>query len=97
MAEEYIKRKDATTAFGNYLGATSVRAYVAAEKILSTVPSEDVRPVVHGRWEREEDTCFGFTDVEHRCSQCGKAYSGQGFCAFHFCPNCGADMGEAKT
>ena len=54
----------------------------------------DVRPAVHGRWEREEDTYFGFTDVEHRCSQCGKSYSGQGFCAFHFCPNCGADMRE---
>lgn len=62
------------------------------ENVIYSVPAADVRPVVHGRWEREEDTYFGFTDVEHRCSHCGKAYSGQGFCAFHFCPNCGAKM-----
>lgn len=61
---------------------------------LSEIPTADVAPVVRGRWEREEDTYFGFTDVEYRCSQCGKAYSEQDFCAFHFCPICGADMRE---
>lgn len=93
---EYIDREAAIEAIadrfeqiGDDIRAASIRSKMS---ILRGIPAADVKPVVHGRWESEEDTYFGFTDVEHRCSQCGKSYSGQGFCAFHFCPNCGARM-----
>ena len=93
MAEEYIKRKDAITAFGNYLGATSVRAYVAAEKILSTVPSEDVKPVVHGQWIYEEPNGANSFKGAYYCDQCNQPETFRR----NFCPNCGADMRGNET
>lgn len=100
MADEYIKREDAERCAEKIINHPIEDGFRDSIEILSAIhnlPAADVRPVVHGRWEREEDTYFGFTDVEHRCSQCGKTYSRQGFCAFHFCPNCGADMCGDET
>lgn len=90
MAKEYIEREAVLAEYDRqHKGPPG-----GARKIIEEFPAADVLEVVRGRWKHEKDTYFGFTDVEHRCSQCGRAYSGQGFCAFHFCPNCGADMRE---
>ena len=51
----------------------------------------DVRPVVRGRWKRVDPRS---TVVTFRCSECNY-YAHMN--ATKFCPNCGADMGEAKT
>ena len=52
------------------------------------LPAADVRPVVRGRWIDVEDSTLS------TCSVCG---FNVGAYTFHYCPNCGADMGEAKT
>ena len=44
----------------------------------------DVRPVVHGKWERKRDKCGSFVS----CSVCHTS----GWHQFVFCPYCGADM-----
>ncbi len=94
---EYIERQSVLAKKFNLESRLHEPITVVLASEIERIPAADVRPVLRGQWKHEEDTYFRFTDVEHRCSQCGKSYSGQGFCAFHFCPNCGADMGEAKT
>ena len=53
--------------------------------------SNDVRPVVRGRWV-EKPYLLGTTNV---CSVCGENY-GMPHGKFKFCPSCGADMREEK-
>ena len=55
---------------------------------IERIPAADVRPVVRGRWIDVEDSTLS------TCSVCG---FNVGAYTFHYCPNCGADMGEAKT
>ena len=71
----------------------------AAQDLLNKVPTVDVEPVRHGRWETKEYTTEDSFDdwivIHHEevCSECGK---GQGERS-KFCPNCGAKMdGEAE-
>lgn len=60
---------------------TLIDAYALIDK-LQEIPSENVTPVVHGRWIR--------TPKHIQCSECGKEY------VFYkkYCPNCGANMRE---
>ena len=93
MTKKYIEREEAIMTAMNYDGngnAQDASQDIAAA--LGCIPAADVRPVVRGQWEYIKDTYFGFTDVGYRCSQCGRTYSEQDFCAFHYCPNCGAKM-----
>lgn len=58
-----------------------------------TVKSEDVAPVVHGKWKYKEE--WGRL-VTNCCSICGQSLTtvyGEG--KMNFCPNCGAKM-DAK-
>ena len=58
---------------------------------IDRTPTEDVRPVVRGKWERG----FSFPDGEYvKCTVCGEIIK----CTYpmHFCPNCGADMREVE-
>ena len=67
-----------------------------AVNIVENFPPADVRPVVRGRWEVSDDSCW------HICSECGAeidasvgllCYVGDYEVRQHnFCPNCGADM-----
>lgn len=64
------------------------------KKDLSEIPSADVVPVRHGRWESFEDV---FMDTCYECSECGLAfYLADGGTPqenqYHYCPNCGAKM-----
>ena len=51
---------------------------------VEAIPAADVRPVVHGKWERKRDKCGSFVS----CSVCHTS----GWYQFAFCPYCGADM-----
>ena len=87
MMSDYIKREDALEQFdyydlGEYL-TTQIRG------MLMDIPSADVAPVRHGRWEvidEEEPRRYG-------CSECKRL-------SWHmenYCPNCGAKMdGESN-
>nr|DAG19002.1 MAG TPA: hypothetical protein [Caudoviricetes sp.] len=51
--------------------------------------SDDVAPVVHGRWIHDGCRIEGGIDWCH-CSECGKS---DNFCArTNYCPKCGAKM-----
>ena len=78
---DYIKREDALEQFdyydlGEYL-TTQIRG------MLMDVPSADVAPVRHGRWEEYGKTWW--------CSECGFETG----LRWDYCPDCGARM-DAK-
>lgn len=52
----------------------------------------DVKPVVRGEWiEGEYVGEFGY-EIKWHCSSCGFAVLSEEYPAWHYCPNCGADM-----
>lgn len=97
---EYISRDDAEKALLERCKETGYGGLTPDDirLVMRTpwrIPPADVRPVVRGKWQKEDDgTLF------YRCSACGKAlygcfaeiYMGE----VHYCPNCGADMREAE-
>ena len=55
------------------------------------LPSADVAPVVHGKWEFEPETINTYSVL--KCSKCGwwtLDLSVDG--SYHHCPNCGAKL-----
>lgn len=61
---------------------------------LEIISAADVAPVRHGRWIKENSRKKSYLWI---CSNCRKiAYfcSGDGKCAYQYCPNCGADMSK---
>ena len=87
---EYIER-DAVKDMLKRECSPRVMAYLVDE--LCEIPAADVRPVVRGKWTG---------NARHQsCSECHMTYcvpDGQDgeldLTAYHFCPNCGADMRE---
>lgn len=69
--------------------------HCAEYTMLKYFPAADVRPVVRGKW---------IGNKRHQsCSECHMTYcvpDGQDgeldMTAYHFCPNCGADMREGN-
>ena len=63
---------------------------------IEALPTEDVAPVVHGRWEVSTDEWYE-TDV-YTCSKCREDYvlveGTPKENLWHYCPNCGAQMHE---
>lgn len=59
----------------------------AALQALSEIPAADVRPVVRGKWEY-------ISFMTCRCSVCKEVF--HELEGDNYCPNCGADMREAK-
>ena len=62
------------------------------------IPAADVQPVVRGKWNETKRVTdkYGFESIHWKCSSCGieietvsQIYD---ISAWHFCPNCGADM-----
>lgn len=74
----------------------------SAKRLLADMPTADVAPVVHGRWEWfDEETGTPFTGYERewgwRCSYCGEELPDDyddpdDSPTFRFCHNCGAKM-----
>ena len=65
---------------------------------INSMPTADVTPVVHGRWEESIDEWVG-TDV-YTCSKCRESYvlveGTPKENLWHYCPNCGAKMDGAE-
>lgn len=87
---DYIKREDALEQFdyydlGEYL-TTQIRG------MLMDIPSADVAPVRHGRWEL--DTAHTEEIYVHpvKCSVCGQTEVLEYETLTPYCPNCGAKM-----
>ena len=68
---------------------------VGAKRLLAEIPTADVAPVVHGRWEPcfdENCRCrWGFG----KCSNCGQEYYAHAIDHYRYCPICGAKMDGA--
>ena len=59
-----------------------------AQAEISQIPSADVRPVIRGKWIKEDDR------VNHwHCSNCDFV-AGQIHRFYKYCPNCSADLRE---
>lgn len=60
---------------------------------IDNIPTADVVPVVHGKWE-EFDELYG--DTTYKCSVCGEPWTLIDGTPqdnnMHYCPNCGAKM-----
>ena len=92
---EYIKRAEAVK---SVLRMCRPENSVAQNRMLLIIqmdmlklPTADVAPVVHGRWEQ----CFEDWRQQidgNECFVCGFKYFGTGIRSFHYCPNCGAKM-----
>ena len=91
---EYIEREAAIAMYEDDeidMGALKVPVPVIVQN-LKDVPAADVRPVVHGKWERL-DMHKGME--QFRCSICrSECYvpTCMGEPMYEFCPNCGALM-----
>lgn len=72
------------------------RIWAIAMRLLNDMPTADVAPVRHGRWEDSIDELIG-TDV-YTCSKCRESYvlveGTPKENLWHYCPNCGAKMDE---
>jgi len=61
----------------------------SAFDVLQELPSSDVAPVRHGRWEEDLlEGLPGYRPVVVVCSECHRV----GFAGTPYCPNCGARM-----
>ena len=91
---DYISREAAIEAVRAYRVDAKSKTYEmyndgidTAISALSTIPAADVRPVVRGTWEY-------ISFMTCRCSVCKEVF--HELDGDNFCPNCGADMREAK-
>ena len=83
---DYIKRGDVLKIYENE-GAFD---YVTPEDIMK-IPSADVEPVRHGRWESFDEHSWT-VNFACRCQICGWLVNSTQALAFAYCPNCGARM-----
>ena len=97
---EYIEREAAVKVFNNFdAGRADSPPFTLLTpeefaEYLYELPTADVAPVVHGRWEDSTDDWLG-TDV-YTCSKCRESYvlveGTPKENLWHYCPNCGAKM-----
>ena len=59
---------------------------------IKELPTADVAPVVHGRWEPCSDENGRWRQGFAKCSNCKKEYYAQVINRFEYCCNCGAKM-----
>ena len=76
---------------GDYISRDGLIKYINENGLvyantLKTFPAADVRPVVHGRWDKH-------SPLGYKCSLCGCLMSGRS----NFCPCCGANMRGEKN
>ena len=78
----YLHERDGETDMEKlYLLWGSDNALTTMEDIMSDIPTADVAPVVHGRWEPYRKNLG-------KCSECGEVVQIRS----NYCPNCGAKM-----
>lgn len=86
---EYIERRMAVDAIAEIMATGFVEdRFILPHELqdlqdeLEALPTADVAPVVHGRWQKVKP-------VHYKCSVCG--INTGGFSS-NYCPNCGAKM-----
>lgn len=88
--DEYISRE----AVLQTLQKANIGGYIT-ERLLE-IPSADVQPVKHGKWEEIEEY-GGWGNTYFRCSICGDEWDLDTGTpvenGMKYCPNCGARMG----
>ena len=91
---EYIEKQKVINWFSPYGHTEEPIPFETIVADLRGMKSEDVSPVVHGRWEDSTDEWLG-TDV-YTCSKCRESYvlveGTPKENLWHYCPNCGAKM-----
>ena len=85
--DDLISRAAAIAAFDDervdrYYGDVSPESVI---KVIESIPTVDVAPVVHGRWIDIPDKSEW---DQKMCSVCGNYFC----CQNNYCPNCGAKM-----
>lgn len=60
-------------------------------KLISSAPTIDAVPIVHGRWEDATEYIAGIRYPQTRCSACKHVYW-EYRTECNYCPNCGAKM-----
>lgn len=101
MANDYISRDYAVENMENFPWDTEHDKNAAIHLVRELVPAADVRPVVRGTWEIA-NSYAGPGLMNLKCSVCGEfggTWRENTFPSllYNFCPNCGADMREAKS
>lgn len=88
---DYIKREDAIKAFDPSQRRDWYTPWIV--ETLKDLPSADVAPVRHGRWEDYEENTW-------QCSECGEQFYLEDGTPqeneYRYCPNCGAKMDEEE-
>ena len=93
LMSDYIKRIDALdiVAHNNVHGEITLNRYDKIIDGIYEIPSADVAPVRHGRWECGEENSWW-------CSVCDMGfdllYGTPQENLYNYCPNCGARMDE---
>lgn len=87
---EYIERKEAIdTVVETYYDTPDINLNESKlEVALRSVPSADVMPVVHGRWEWDTQDIYCCTI----CHEKVHVKEVMGLPDWDYCPNCGAKM-----
>ena len=101
MADEYIERRTAYSLAKKVCKAVDSNPRVLLPHIIldliDDLPTADVQPVRHGRWNEESPDCLDGDSV-YVCSVCGETWTlieGTPLDNnMHYCPNCGAKMEE---
>ena len=85
---EYIERE---AAYREICSDETMSGYEKAycSELIRNIPSADVAPVVHGRWESNSDRPDTLI-----CSVCKCGFDMWKHDPHNFCPNCGAKMDE---
>lgn len=86
---EYISKHEAYTLMKDleaaYIYPPVKEAYGTAARRIDQMPSADVQPVVHAKWEISSDGYYSY------CSRCFGRPNGE---LTKYCPDCGARMLE---
>lgn len=92
---EYIDRNAAVKAIMETKWERGSDGAMAME-IVASLPTADVAPVVHGRWDDSGRYTFPSGAAAVRCTNCGCALTESEYRLnnWNYCPVCGAKMDE---
>ena len=90
--DEYIKREDVLRAYEEEQRRPGPYRF---ETLIKSVPSSDVAPVRHGRWDSSGKYRFqADNSVAVRCTECGCCLTEPEYREYtwNYCPVCGSKM-----